>query len=156
MPIRYVSEKQLVFAVGGRPLSRGNPMGRGVKGGIKEFRQLIRLAAKFAMVEQGWERTDKAVYMAITVHLAPSAANRLHYQPNVEKLKNDKVFAIKSPNVERIATLVVNSLVDLVYDTAKQVVGLTVVKKFSKEPRIEVLIGEPENFKELMYDLRNA
>lgn len=156
MPIRYLADKQLVFAVGGRPLSRGNPMGRGVSGGIKEFRQLIRLAVKYAMAEQGWKLTDKAVYMAITIYLIPSETDRLHYKPNVEKLKNDKVFAIKSPNVERIATLVVNALQGIVYQKSKQVIGLTVVKKYAKDPRVEVLVGEPDNFRGLMYDLRNA
>lgn len=131
-------------------------MGHSGGGGIKEFRQLIRMAAKFAIAEQGWTKSDKGVYMAITIYLAPSEPERLHYKPNVEKLKNDRVFAIKSPNIERIATLVVNALTDLVYDKAKQVIGLTVVKKFAKDPRIEVLIGEPESFKELIYDLRNA
>lgn len=156
MPARFFAEKQLIFAVGGRPLSRGNPMGHGVSGGVNEFRQLIRLAVKMAMAEQGWVKTDKAVYMAITIYLAPSAASRLHYKPNVAKLKNDKEFAIKSPNIERIATLVINALTGLVYDKSKQVVALTVMKKYAKHPRVEVLVGEPSDFRELTNDLRNV
>ncbi|MBR5172498.1 MAG: RusA family crossover junction endodeoxyribonuclease [Phascolarctobacterium sp.] len=156
MPIRFVSEEQLIFAVGGRALSRGNPAGHGISGGVKEFRTLVGLAAKMAMAEQGWKKTDKAVYMAITIYLAPSSAERMHYKPSVEKLANDKIFAIKSPNVERMATIIVNTLGGLVYEKSKQVVGLTVIKKFSKEPRVEVLVGKPNNFKEFMYDLRNA
>lgn len=156
MPKRFVAPKQLVFAVGGRPLSKGNPMGHGVSGGKKEFRQLIRLAAKMAMVAYGWEKTDKAIYMAITIYLSPCMAERLHYKPNIEKLKNHKVFALKSPNVERIASLIVNSLQGCAYESSKQVIGLTVVKKFAKEPRVEVLLGEPTDFKELVHDLRNA
>ena len=156
MPKRFLSEEQLTFAVGGRPLSRGNPCGHGVSGGVKEFRQLVKLAAKMAMVEQGWVKTDEAVYMAITIYLAPSSAERMHYKTSVEKLANDKLFAIKAPNIERIAATVINALTKLVYEKSKQVIGLTVVKKFAKEPRVEVLIGKPEGFKELIYDLRNA
>lgn len=156
MPSRFLSKKQLVFAVGGRPLSRGNPMGHGVSGGIKEFKQLIRLAAKYAMAEQGWKISSKGLYMAITIYLVPSEVGRMHYKPNVEKLKNDKVFATKSPHVERTASAVTTALTGLVYEKSRQIVGLTVVKKFAKDPRIEVLIGEPESFKELANDLRNA
>lgn len=156
MPKRFLSEEQLVFAVGGRPLSRGNPMGRGVSGGVKEFRQLLRIAAKMAMFEEGWVKTDQGLYMSIVIYLAPSSADRINYKPNQEKLKNDKVFAIKAPNVERIASTVINALTGLVYERSKQIVGLTVVKKFSKEPRVEVLVGKPLSFKELSHDLRNA
>ena len=155
MTKRFFSKNQLVFTVEGRPLSRGNSMGHGVSGGASEFKQLVRLAAKMAMAEQGWKKTKKAVYMAIIIYLSPSEAKRLHYKPNIEKLKNDKIFAIKTPNIERIATVVVNALRGIVYDVGKQVVGLVTVKKYAKEPRIEVLIGEPEDFKELKHDLRN-
>ena len=34
--------------------------------------------------------------------------------------------------------------------------AISFVKKFAKEPRVEVLLGKPKSFKEMSYDLRNA
>jgi hypothetical protein len=92
----------------------------------------------------------------IVVYLAAHFAERMHYTIAKERLKNDKLFATKAPNIVRIASVIINSLKGVVVVQPKQVIGLTTVKKFAKEPRIEILIGKPKNFKELSHDLRNA
>ena len=156
MPKRFLTEEQLTFAVGGRPLSRGRSNGHGVSGGVREFGQLVKLATKMAMVEQGWKKTNEAVYAVIVIYLAAHYAERMHYTIAKERLANDKVFPLKAPNVDRMAKIVISALSGLAIEQPKQVVGLTVVKKFAKEPRVEVLIGKPKSFKEMSYDLRNA
>lgn len=146
----------MTFAIEGRPLCRGRANGHGVAGGVKEFKQLVKLGAKTAMAEQGFKKTSDAVYIVIVVYLAAHFAERMHYAIAKERLKNDKLFATKAPNIERIASVIINSLKGVVVVQPKQVIGLTTVKKFAKEPRIEILIGKPKNFKELSHDLRNA
>ncbi len=154
MPIRYISKEQLAFAVEGKPFGRGRSWGHGVSGEAA-YTQMVRLGAKMAMCENKWELTKDAVYLVIVVYVIPTVLNRKIEKKKI-KPKCESGLVTGEPNIRRITDVITKALSGVVYKSPTQIVGLTIVKKFSTEPRVEVLVGKPKNYKELAYDLRNA
>lgn len=154
MPKRFLSENQLCFSVEGRPVAKGNLSGSGCYGKM-QYKQLVRLGAKTAIAEQGWELTDGGIYIVIVVYV-DAGGQTTSKALKKKRLKNDIMLAVREPRITLIAKYVVDALKGVVFKTVKQIVGMTVVKKYSAEPRIEVLIGKPKDYKELSHDLRNA
>lgn len=158
MPRRYVSEKQLSFVIGGRPLCPGNTSSGGITkkgftGGSKTYQTLVRLSCKAAMVEQGWTKEEGPLYMVISIYFGFGHENLKHVQRDMLK---GAILPMRLPNITRLPRVVIQALKGIAFKSEKQIDGLLVVKRYSKEERVEVLIGAPKNIQELNYDLRNA
>lgn len=153
MPCRYLSEKQLAFTVPGRPLCQGALNGK-QGGGPEAYKAVVRLACKYAMAAQNWQYAkDEPLYLVLTVCVG--TANARTKQTAQQMLKGE-VLATRRPNVTRIGKVVVEALKGLAFANERQIVALLVVKRHTKQERIEVLLGVPKDFRELTYDIRNA
>lgn len=159
---RIFSEKTLEFVIPGRPLTAGAPnkqkmlkeQGLHSRQGAKGYKSLIAMIAKTAVVNQGWEMTaDKPYYILVTIYLG---AGSVHGKAKTEKLFKSGVLPTRRPSCNRILNLITSTLSGIVWTSLQQVVGVLVVKKYSKEEGVEVLVGSPKNWRELNHDLRNA
>lgn len=155
MPLRYVSKEQLAFSIEGKPFGRGRCWGHGVAG-KSAYAQMIKLGAKMAMAETKWELTTDAVYLVVVVYVLPLLRNRVLDKKKRIQPKDPSGLATGEPRLNRLVEIICKALAGLVYKSQTQIAGITIVKKFSTEPRVEVLVGKPKNYKELAYDMRNA
>lgn len=164
MTRRILSEQTLEFVVPGRPLQGGAPRNRvqlkeeGVhdKLGAEGYMNLIKMIAKVAMATQKWEMLKtEPVYILITVYLCRHDTG--YTRPETQRaIKKGTYLPIQKPDVNRIMTLVIKALKGLAWANNKQLVGLLVTKKYSKDEGVEVLVGSPKTWRELNHDLRNA
>lgn len=153
MPYRYLSDKQLAFTVSGRPLCQGALYGAQGGGGAKEYSAIVKLACKYAMSAQNWELETGPLYLVLTVCLGPGKVQIKHLQESM--LKGD-ILAVRRPNITRLSKVIIDALKGLAFEKESQIVGLLVVKLYTKQQKVEVLLGAPKNYRELSYDLRNA
>ena len=155
MPLRYVSKEQLAFTIEGKPFGRGRSWGHGVAG-KEAYAQLVKLGAKMAMAETKWKMTNDAVYLVIVAYVLPLVRNRVLDKKKRIQPKDPSGLATGEPRLNRMVEIICKALAGVVYKSQTQIAGITIVKKFSTEPRVEVLVGKPKDYKELAYDLRNA
>ena len=153
MPYRFLSDKQLAFTIPGRPLCQGAINETASGGGAKAYGAIIKLACKYAMAAQNWEREKGPLYLVLTVCLGPGKVQIKHLQESM--LKGD-ILAARRPNVARLSKVIIDALKGLAFEKESQIVGLLVVKRYTKQQKVEVLLGAPKNYRELSYDLRNA
>lgn len=120
------------------------------------YANIVGMTIRGAALEAGWEKVpkDKGVYMVVTIYTQPTRRNSV--EERTEKLENDTRFVIKTPSIPYFADLLVSKMTDVLFERPEQVASLLVVKKFSESERIEVLVGAPESFEGMLYDLRNA
>lgn len=118
-----------------------------------EMANIIRLIAKSAMSAQGWKKTNDAVYIVITIYF------NYPYVGNAEEAK--EVYAKDIPPTRRPSLLnaTVNytkPLEGLVFEKHSQIAGLLLLKRYSPaEEYVDILVGKPNTFKELINDIRN-
>lgn len=163
MTRRILSEKTLEFVIPGRPLVTGSPKNRAKRAknehelrGAQSYKALIKMVAKAAIATQGgWELDiEQPYYILITINVG---AGKVWASGEKQKLWSGEKLATRSPDTDRILGLILRSLAGLVWVKKRQVVGSLVVKKYNKkEEGVEVLIGCPNNWRELNHDLRNA
>lgn len=154
MPKRFLAEDQLCFSVEGRPVTKGNASDSAFRG-KDDYIRIIKLGAKMAVAEQKWKLTEDGVYVVIVIYI-DIGKTFVTKETKKQMLKNDKILATKEPRATVIARHVMDAITGVVFKSIKQVVGITVVKKYSQEPRIEILVGKPKDYRELSNDLRNA
>lgn len=161
---RICSEQTLEFVIPGRPVCKGTRNSRRIASGLDEggattangYKSLIRMCAKAAIAARGgWEYTTKsAFYVVITIYVGPEGRVLKSVENDMYK---GKILPVREPRVDNIATYVMEALLGITWDRKAQVVGLLVAKKYNKTRQsVEVLIGNPKNWRELNNDLRNA
>ena len=55
-----------------------------------------------------------------------------------------RIFPTIKPDADNVAKIILDALNGVVYEDDKQVVGLLTLKRYSEEPRVEVIINEVE------------
>lgn len=137
------------------------------KNGSKTYISMLKMYAKMNMVEQGWEtnKTD-AIYIVAVVNICPQKYTWGRKDPatgrKIRKVVTDmplvrsKKLAIKKPDVCRISQILQKAFCGVVYERPSQVVATTVVRRYNSREGLDVLIGAPTDWKELVHDLRNA
>lgn len=122
---------------------------------VTQFRNLIRLTAKLAMVEQKWTKTDKPVFVTMKLIVSPPRTMRKEERLDILNRANEK-----PPNtlhlISRAAWMVLKTLVGIVYEKEKQIVATQMIKEYGEDERIEVFVGTVENMEDAKYDLQKA
>lgn len=172
MPLRLFSDKVLEFTIEGRPYMRGAPPGwqfmqKSERQEISKeaYRQIVKIAAKVAMCEQGWEEVDPndPIYVVITINVTPIKQRKVYkskekakYVPVTDKERIKNEMAVHEPTLSRITKLLMDALLGTVYKTRRQVVGFSVVKRYAPKEGIGILVGVARDWRTLNNDLRNA
>lgn len=160
---RFMSE-HMFFGIEGHPFYRGN---RTRKSGLRndEFKNLLKLSAKTAMSEFGWECTADAVYIIIILYIRHTRWSEEPRQGKEGRKKTtyaqrraelQSILVTQEPRMENILKVILNTLEGSVFKKKACVTASLVVKRYSTEPRIEIVIGKPKTYKELAHDIRNA
>lgn len=167
MPYRLFSNKTLEFVVPGRILCQGAAPNRWrrdpdekQRNDITAYTSLIQAFAKSAVAQQGYSITrDEAVYIVLTLNVKPIKFVRrskgFDVVTDMDAVKAQMAH-MKAPNIGRITKLTLDALKGIAYVSRAQIVGLLVVKKFSKDEGLDVLVGVADGWRELNHDLRNA
>lgn len=161
MPRRFQTKQQLAFTVPGKPLCSGmygrRPAAEKKTGGRAAYINMVRLCAKSAIMEQGWEMPKEleAVYIVITIYCLPGRGYQ-HRGHKHELALQNKVLAVRNPMLISFNKAIIAALKGILFAQEKQIVAMLTVKKFSADPRVEILVGKPQNLWELSNDLRNA
>lgn len=164
---RIVSER-MEYTIPGRAIVKGSPPGRATRPeGETEritkdgWKAKVAFATKMAMLEYGWEYDEESpFYIVLTIRVG--LGHKMPHAPVLEKIRKGEILPIREPNVDRILKLVLDALTGVVWKKKAQVIGTMVLRKYvnktkrGKEEGVEVLVGKPQNWKELNHDLRNA
>lgn len=158
---RICSEQTLEFVIPGRPICRGYRKWKNGEGSVKNnvdaYTAVVTMIAKTALASQNWEYSDvDPVYIVITINLASPIGNAS--KATRELMWRGKILPTRYPTADRILKIIMYALEGIAYKGCKQVVGVSVVKRYGKKDAesVEVLIGKPKNWSELNNDLRNS
>lgn len=164
MADRFISKKRLVFAIPGRPIGRGNIEGEQLptdtpnhknKGTqIFAYKNYVKIAAKAAMREQGWELVPgtQPIYIGIVIYLGPGDNNKYTFR----RMIKERAIPNRSPFCHSVLCHIIASLKGIVFEKERQIASTVVTKVYTTGSQgVEVVIGVPENMKELLSDTRN-
>ena len=159
----------VVFRVFGRPISVGgtsrftnekkSPFRKtdkeyalAKKNGEIQLTNLVRLYAKIAAAEQGWEFTDQSVYVVVTIY---TKLPRRFQGEEREAIIRDNV-SVSTPIVHNSLRKYIKMLKGVLFKSEIQVACGLVIKKFTdNEEFVDILVGRPKNFEDMIYDIRN-
>lgn len=164
---RIVSER-MEYTIPGRAIVRGSPPCRATRPeGVTEkvtkdgWKTRAAFATKMAMLEYGWTLDEESpFYIVLTIRVG--LGHKTPRGPILEAIRRGEILPIREPNVDRILNLTMDALTGVVWKKKAQVIGTMVLKKYinktkrGKDEGVEVLIGRPQDWKELNHDLRNA
>lgn len=143
------------FVIAGTPLISGNrSKSLGCSGYAAEHYNLVRLTLKSIMAEQGWKITDKPIFLAITIYISVHDNNVP--RETVKEMYKGKHLVVHRPGVGSVIKGYIKCLKGILIKNEIQVVSAFVLKEYSRNERIEVLIGIPQTVKELKRDIRNC
>lgn len=173
--IRFKSP-YVVFRIAGRPISVGGmsrfqtdlkelPVSQRERGRktFKEYDEakknnkiqltnLVRLNAKMAAAQQGWKITDQPIYIIVTIYSKPP----LRFKGEARKtvLKNGSCAG--TPIAHNSLITYIKMLKGVLFENESQVACGLVLKRYTdKEECVDILVGKPKNFEEMIYDIRN-
>lgn len=162
---RVVSER-MEFTIPGRALTRGASKSRGqlaegehdivAKNGWKTR---AAFAIKMAMLEYGWQYDEESsLYLVLVIRVG--LGHLKHTDEVYGQIRRGEILALRDPSCDRILRLFMDAAQGVLYKRKAQVIGTMVLRKFvtkkHKEEGVEVLVGRPNDWKELNHDLRNA
>lgn len=118
-----------------------------------QYMNIVRLMARTAMAQQKWEITDQPVYMVLTFYVNYAYAGR---KADIEAIYESDVPPTRTPKFHSVIPHYVKGFEGVVYKNASQIAGLLVLKRYTKGLEcVDILIGKPATFKELVNDIRN-
>lgn len=134
--------KKVEFTIPGPPVGKGRP--RFQKNGHTYTPDKTRM----------YERLVESIYEATTDYVAPEGmplgihilayypipeshpkARRMRELHNVER-------PTKKPDIDNVLKIILDGLNGIAYDDDKQIIEATIIKKFSTDPRVEVVLEE--------------
>jgi hypothetical protein len=162
------SKEKIEFSIPGRPPCRGQRPGpREQESDYKKkprkttqnaYASVVAMIAKNAIATQNWNYDESSpVYIVITVNLpVPTSGVRVD---RMERMRKNQELPVRYPQVDAIMRVIMYALCGVAYKNCKQIVSALVAKRYVKsndQQSVDVLVGKPENWGELNYDLRNS
>ncbi|MEF2910803.1 MAG: RusA family crossover junction endodeoxyribonuclease [Phascolarctobacterium sp.] len=140
---------KLTFTIPGEPTAQGRPRfsthGEFVKAYDPEksrnYKAYVKLLASEAMQNIGLTLTELPLGVEIIADVGIPASKSKKFK---EQALNGLQLPIKKPDVDNVAKIILDSISGIVYKDDKQIVKLTVSKKYSDIPKVEVKIYNVE------------
>lgn len=139
-----MQKNSISFTVYGEPTGKGRPRfarrGAFVSTYTPEKTINYENLVKMSFLQKYQEPTliDEPVIVGIKAYFGMPKSTSVKKR---EKMLRGKIVPTKKPDMDNIAKIILDSLNGLAYLDDKQVVLLTVWKRFSEVPRVEVNIG---------------
>lgn len=139
----------LTFTIPGEPTAQGRPRFSTHGGFVKaydpeisrNYKAYVKLLASEAMQRIGLTLTELPLGVEIIADVGIPASKSKKFK---EKALNGLQLPIKKPDVDNVAKIILDSISGIVYKDDKQIVKLTVSKKYSYIPKVEVKIYNVE------------
>ena len=132
--------KQIVFTIKGEPKGKGRP--RHTKNGhvytpeeTKRYEQLVGLSYRNSA--KGYRFTSPVNVTIWAYQKPPKKSKKM-----VEDMLDGRILPTKKPDVDNIAKIILDGLNNVAWDDDTQVVELMVVKRYSQEPLVAVMVKE--------------
>ena len=133
--------RQVVFTIKGEPKGKGRP--RFTKTGrvytpteTMQYESLVIL--NYRSVAKGYKFTSP-VRVTIKVFHAPPKSKSKKVK---EDMLNGRILPTKKPDLDNIAKIILDGLNKVAWDDDTQVVEMMIVKRYSEEPFVGVIIQE--------------
>lgn len=139
----------LTFTIPGEPTAQGRPRFSTHGGFVKaydpetsrNYKAYVKLLASEAMQRIGLTLTELPLGVEIIADVGIAASKSKKFK---EQALNGLQLPIKKPDVDNVAKIILDSISGIVYKDDKQIVKLTVSKKYSDTPKVEVKIYNVE------------
>ena len=139
----------LTFTIPGEPTAQGRPRFSTYGGFVKaydpeksrNYKAYVKLLAGEAMQRIGLTLTELPLGVEIIADVDIPASKSKKFK---EQALNGLQLPIKKPDVDNVAKIILDSISGIVYKDDKQIVKLTVSKKYSDTPKVEVKIYNVE------------
>lgn len=140
---------KLTFTIPGEPTAQGRPRFSTHGGFVKaydpeksrNYKAYVKLLASEAMQNIGLTLTELPLGVEIITDVGIPASKSKKFK---EQALNGLQLPIKKPDVDNVAKIILDSISGIVYKDDKQIVKLTVSKKYSDTPKVEVKIYNVE------------
>lgn len=140
---------KLTFTIPGEPTAQGRPRFSTHGGFVKaydpeksrNYKAYVKLLASEAMQNIGLTLTELPLGVEIITDVGIPASKSKKFK---EQALNGLQLPIKKPDVDNVAKIILDSISGIVYKDDKQIVKLTVSKKYSDIPKVEVKIYNVE------------
>lgn len=130
------------FIVVGEPVAKGRP--RFTRRGIaytpkktSEYEELVRLSYFASGARRYDDKTplkmELKAYFPIPKHTS---------KIQVERMEKGFILPIKKPDCDNLMKIIADSLNNIAYGDDKQITEMTILKRYSSSPRVEVEISE--------------
>lgn len=133
----------MILNIKPKPQSRPRFSRQGVAFEDKKMKSWRRLCAELVRRNYPGKRLEKPVRVKVTFYIeAPQYIRRMKYL--VDELRQEKIYCAKRPDLDNYIKAVLDSISDAgcVWQDDNQVVVLQAEKKYSLNPRIELVITE--------------
>lgn len=139
----------LTFTIPGEPTAQGRPRFSTHGGFVKaydpeksrNYKAYVKLLASETMQNIGLTLTELPLGVEIIADVGIPAGKSKKFK---EQALNGLQLPIKKPDVDNVAKIILDSISGIVYKDDKQIVKLTVSKKYSDIPKVEVKIYNVE------------
>lgn len=139
----------LIFTIPGEPTAQGRPRFSTHGGFVKaydpeksrNYKAYVKLLVSEAMQNIGLTLTELPLGVEIIADVGIPASKSKKFK---EQALNGLQLPIKKPDVDNVAKIILDSISGIVYKDDKQIVKLTVSKKYSDTPKVEVKIYNVE------------
>ena len=132
---------EVIFKVEGEPRGKGRP--RFTKTGrvytpaeTSQYEQLVGLSYRNSA--KGYKFTSPVIVAIKAYCKIPKGKSK----KVVEDMLSGHILPTKKPDADNIAKIILDGLNHVAWDDDTQVIGLMVVKQYSREPRVLVAIEE--------------
>ena len=140
---------KLTFTIPGEPTAQGRPRFSTHGGFVKaydpeksrNYKAYVKLLAGEAMQRIGLTLTELPLGVEIIADVGIPASTSKKFKAQA---LNGLQLPIKQPDVDNVAKIILDSISGIVYKDDKQIVKLTVSKKYSDTPKVEVKIYNVE------------
>lgn len=135
--------KQIVFAVKGEPVGKGRP--RFTKNGHVYTPE--KTASYEALVGYAYRNSAKGYKFTSPVRVTIKAffkPPKSKSKKTVEGMLSGRILPTKKPDIDNIVKIILDGLNKVAWEDDTQVVDLMIVKRYSTEPVVAVLIEEIE------------
>jgi len=129
--------------------------GHKFQGSGADYVEKLLYSTKCAMIEQGWELTDKPIYVALILRRAIVQSHQETYMGMSKRQRKQALVTLATPSVENVLRQHLSVLQGVVFNKISQITSVFVLRLYDDEPRTEIVFGQPETVKELLNDVRN-
>ena len=134
--------KQVAFFVKGEPKGKGRPRLNRYSGSIytpadtARYEKLVALC--YRDVAHGYKFTSPVKVTVKAYHKPPKGKSK----KVVGDMLNGHILPTKKPDADNIAKIILDGLNHIAWDDDTQVVDMAVMKRYSEEPMVVVIIEE--------------